>query len=105
MSEPLNLETVTLETFTPLMGTEFTIHLNQHESLSLRLSEMKPLGHGVAGGRNPFALLFYHDHLPKNAHLPQGTFTLHHTIGGSFTIFLVPLGPDAQGMRYEAIFT
>lgn len=105
MSDPLNLETVTLETFTPLIGTEFIIQLNQHESLPLRLSELKPLGHGVTGGRNPFALLFHHPPLPKNAYLPQGTYTLHHINAGAIALFLVPLGPDAEGMRYEAIFT
>lgn len=105
MSDFLNLETVTSETFVPHVGTEFTIRLNQHESLQLQLTELKPLGYGVPGGRAPFALLFHHTLLPKNAYLPQGTYTLHHTDAGSITLFLVPLGPDAQGMRYEAIFT
>ncbi len=36
--------------------------------------------------------------------LGQGTFDLEHDQIGSFALFLVPIGPDAEGMRYEAVF-
>lgn len=38
-------------------------------------------------------------------HVPQGIHRVEHEQLGSLEIFLVPLGPDQQGMRYEAIFT
>jgi hypothetical protein len=98
-------DTLILETFAPHLGTAFTVTMGSDETLQLSLDELKPLGHGVPGGREPFALLFHHEHLPREAHLPQGTYHLHHTSLGSLDLFLVPLGPDAQGMRYEAIFT
>ena len=100
MPEPLILETIA-----PHVGTTFAITLSSGETLQLSLDELKPLGHGVPSGRTPFALLFRHATLPRNAHLPQSTYHLNHATLGSVDLFLVPLGPDAQGMRYEAIFT
>ena len=98
-------DTLILETFAPHLGTAFAVTLSSGEMLQLSLDELKPLGHGVPGGREPFALLFRHPHLPRHAHLPQRTYQLHHTVLGSLDLFLVPLSPDVQGMRYEAIFT
>jgi hypothetical protein len=36
--------------------------------------------------------------------LPQGIQRLSHAELGELDLFLVPIGPDAQGMRYEAAF-
>ncbi len=105
MSDSSNLDTITRETFLPQLGTSFTVHLSSGEAITLQLEELKPLGHGVPGGRDPFALTFRHPPLPRNAYLPQSIYPLHHDALGIVELFLVPLGPDAHGMRYEAIFT
>jgi hypothetical protein len=52
--------------------------------------------------RQPFSLLFHAD---LDRPLPQSTYRLEHTRLGVLEIFLVPLGPDSRGQRYEAIFT
>ncbi len=36
--------------------------------------------------------------------LPQGIYRLHHPARGALDLFMVPLGPDACGMRYELVF-
>jgi hypothetical protein len=41
----------------------------------------------------------------SNAVVPQGIYRLEHASLGSFEPFLVTIGPDAVGMRYEAVFT
>jgi len=41
---------------------------------------------------------------PLAAQCNQGIHALHHEKLGSFDLFLVPIGPDAQGMRYQAVF-
>jgi hypothetical protein len=51
-------------------------------------------------GRVPFSLLF---HAGRTATIAQQTCTLSHPELGSFALFLVPLGPDAHGARYEAV--
>jgi hypothetical protein len=36
--------------------------------------------------------------------LPQATYPVEHDELGRMEIFLVPIGPDGSGMRYEAVF-
>lgn len=102
---PLPLESLTLETFTPHIGSLFTVALANGETLSLQLDHAHPLGNGVPGERAPFSLQFHHPPLPQNAYLPQHIYHLEHPLLDALDLFLVPLGPDTQGMRYEAIFT
>lgn len=37
--------------------------------------------------------------------LPQGTYTLFDLQTREYELFLVPIGPDSAGMRYEAAFS
>jgi hypothetical protein len=34
----------------------------------------------------------------------RGIYRLHHPARGALDLFMVPLGPDACGMRYEIVF-
>lgn len=71
------------------------------QPLELRLEEARPLGHGVREG-GAFSLLFLG---PARPILPQATYRLEHAEMGAMDIFLVPVGPQAGGMGYEAVFT
>jgi len=51
--------------------------------------------------RQPFTLLF---HGPLEPVLPQAVYHLEHEAVGAIDLFLVPLGPDQDAMRYEAVF-
>jgi hypothetical protein len=87
--------------FTPLVGTNFRAALREG-SLDLLLSVVQPLSGALSGPRaEPFALLF---HGPAQLVLPQAMYRLEHPQLAAFELFIVPLGPDAVGMRYEAIF-
>jgi hypothetical protein len=61
------------------------------------------LGEGPppAGRRQPFSLVFRG---PREPWLPQRIYRVEHPEIGSFEAFLVPIGPDPSGMRYELIF-
>lgn len=52
-------------------------------------------------GRCPFSVIFLG---PPTPVLTQGIRALEHATLGRLEIFLVPIGPDAAGMRYEAVF-
>jgi hypothetical protein len=52
-------------------------------------------------GRIPFSLVFRG---PRTGILPQRTYRIAHAALGEFPLFLVPIGPDSAGMRYEAAF-
>ena len=78
-----------------------------HEGLlaDLELVEVTPWGAGDAGkrsfGRTPFSLLFRG---PKELRAPQQIYKLAHAELGALEIFLVPLRPDANGTKFEAVF-
>ena len=42
---------------------------------------------------------------PVDKVLDQGTYTVSHPDIGDLQLFLVTIGPDEHGMRYEAVFT
>lgn len=86
--------------FETAIGTTFDVDLGA-EALFLHLSEVTRSGDANSVSDRPFSLLF---HGPHGRRLEQGTLSLSHPGLGSLEIFVVPLGPDARGERYEAIF-
>lgn len=99
------LDTLTLDAFSPLVGTVFRVGVNAGDtSGDFTLVEAKSLAssatraEGARRTREPFSLLFEG---PATPTLPQRTYQLAHARMGTVEIFLVPIGPG----RYEAIFT
>jgi hypothetical protein len=41
---------------------------------------------------------------PAKPTLTQNTYSLSHDAMGTFDLFLVPIKPDGEGSRYEAVF-
>jgi hypothetical protein len=97
----LDLASVTKETFDPHVGTHFSLQLDNRATLELELFEIAPLAIHPGGKRIAFALRF---RSRERGHVPQRTYQLEHAALGSFALFLVPMGPDASGMVYEAVF-
>jgi hypothetical protein len=97
------LEQFTIETFRPLVGESFRVE-NDSDSLELELVAADELGErgGAPSGRVPFSLVFRG---PPEPVLPQRIYRFEHDGMGAFEIFIVPIGRDADGIRYEAIFT
>ena len=93
-----SMRILTLADFTPRLGTGFEVAF-QGGSLVLRLQSAQELpSMGRSGGS--FRLEFLGPHQPM---LPQATYAFRfgdEAVG----IFIVPIGPDARGMRYEAVF-
>jgi hypothetical protein len=100
------LETFTRETFAPFLGETFRLGLDGGGDLELALIEATDLSQrgsprGPGAPRAPFSVVFRG---PRETHLPQRIYRLRHDRLGAFELFLVPIGPDAVGMRYEAVF-
>lgn len=98
------LESLTISDFAPRVGERFRIGATEdgagHDA---ELVEVTPVGDGGGpSGRAPFSLVFRG---PAGAVLPQRIYPVEHPQLGSLDIFLVPIGADAAGVRYEAIFT
>lgn len=83
------------QTFTLTAGTE---------TLDLVLAEVRDLGVRATaqGQQDNYSLLFRSP--VRDRYAPQAVYRLDHAGVGPLEVFLVPLGPDAEGMRYEAIF-
>ena len=86
----------------PYLSESFNVSLATNQSLTLQLIEVSSLGAKSNTRREPYALLFRGPTQPVFA---QSTVELEHSSLGRLALFLVPIGPDDQGMRYEAIFT
>jgi hypothetical protein len=90
--------------FAARLGQAFRIRFQDGSSLDLELLEVEDLGtRPTAGG--PLSTYSLRFRTPgEKRFAPQGTYLVEHGELEPLEIFLVPLGPDATGMRYEAIF-
>jgi hypothetical protein len=101
-------ELLTHATFAELVGDRFQIQPPGGEPVEVVLTSCTETPHGDPEawkqqvGRMPFSLLFHADAADA---MPQQTFTLRHERLGELEVFLVPIGPDERGMRYEAVFS
>ena len=98
------LESFTVETFAGRVGEAFRITLADGAAIDTVLVEARTWSGEAAQGRGrvPFALLFRG---PPRPVLPQRIYRMEHADIGAFDLFIVPIGPDAEGMRYEAVFS
>lgn len=95
------MQDLTVEKFAAHLNDRFTV-IDQASRHELALVEAVPRGAGRAQGRQPFALLF---HGPLAPVLPQAMYRFEHPALPPLDIFIVPVGPDGERMRYEAIFS
>jgi hypothetical protein len=84
------LESLTIGDFSERVGEEFRI-IGRDAPVVLTLVEATDLSRPEAPG-------------PRRSPFSQRTYALEHASLGRLEIFLVPIGPDASGMRYEAVF-
>ena len=88
----------TLSDFSRRVGKVFDVPV-QGGSIALTLAAAQELPGGMRQGGS-FRLEFTGR---ADQMLPQGTFEMQNG-GERFDIFIVPIGADARGVRYEAIF-
>ena len=94
------LDTLTLETFTPLQGDTFQL-TGEGAAFDMTLNSAR--GNGLSGSRREqFSLYFLG---PPEPIAPQAIYHLDHATLGGLDIFLVPVSRNADGVTYEAIFT
>ena len=86
------------EDFEPHLNSAFEMTA-RGASTTVELISVERLPHGAAT-RQPFSLLFK----GGTTVWPQGIYHLSRA-GDEFDIFLVPVGKDDSGVRYEAIFS
>lgn len=92
--------------FAPAVGETFVIDAGEAGQFDLELVESRlhdpdAPAQDASGARAPFTLLFRG---PAEPLLPQGIYRLEHQSIGALEIFIVPIGQDADGVAYEAVF-
>ena len=100
------LEQLDFESLASLVKTRFRVWVGANDALELELYEATPPRTTRAGGGPEavyecFSLLFLG---PADRLLPQGSYAFECERVGRFDLFIVPIGRDASGVRYEATF-
>ncbi len=97
------LDTLDKAMFDPHLNHSFELLLSPTERLTLELTQTRALGGETVphAKRKPFALIFRG---PAGPVLPQSIYALTNPAFESLEIFLVPVGKDAKGALYEAVF-
>ena len=93
------LASLTAEDFRAYLGARFAMPSGPFEVELIEVSD--PGTTGVTGLRAPFSIVFRG---PLQPVLSQGIRHIEHNGLGELALFLVPIGPDETGMRYEAVF-
>lgn len=96
------LETLTKEDWAALEDEIFQVDSDDSNSLKMKLQSVSGYGQRMGGQREAYSLLFCG---PLQPVLPQRIYRVCHTGIGVQDIFLVPIGPQVEGMGYEAVFT
>ena len=94
---------LTEKEFSKHVNTPFRLNLGPEAPVDLELVEVKGYlkNPGDQDGMERFSLFFKGPGTPR---LPQSTYSLSNEGMGTFDIFLVPIKPDGEGARYEAVF-
>jgi hypothetical protein len=99
MVSSTDLATLQLDDFAPHLDAVFDMQTSDGV-VPLKLAKADSAGaSGRAGGA--FSLLFV---APKGPWLPQAIYPVKHPTLGTIEIFLVPIGPVAEGNGYQAVF-
>ena len=92
-------EELTLEMFAAEVNNTFRMHYGGPEPAPLELISATDLG--STPRQIQFSLIF---RAPGDAPLRQGVYRVDHDKIGSIDLFLVPIGKDANGVEYQAVF-
>ena len=93
----------TEEQFKQYLNTPFRLQVNAPKPIDLTLVgvESRPSDSAEEQGMERFSVYFSS---PLEFLLPQSTYRLAHPEMGEFDVFLVAIGQDPDGYRYEAVY-
>jgi len=95
------MKNMNLDLFSQYLGEVFLLELADATSTRLELIEVKDLSRTQSAKNQSFSLVFQG---AGDVFLSQKTYALNHEKIGTFDLFLVPIGQDAMGFCYEAVF-
>ena len=99
------LQNLTIDSFRPLVGSEFFVEVAEEKRIPLALERVESLtekGQMQPRKREPFSIVFSG---PLDTFFSQQTLPLSHPSLGKVNIFVVPIARLENRYQYEAIFT
>jgi hypothetical protein len=93
-----SLDDLNCQMFRDSLRSDFAVRAASGATIALRLLEVNEK---QAPGLEQFSLTFRGPLAPM---LEQRIHRLEHSVIGSRDLFVVPIGPDGEGMLYEVIF-
>ncbi len=90
--------------FEPCLNQVFQAHREHTDPQDLELVSVKVIRRPIPGvtTRHAFSLIFRG---PGDRMLRQGTYRFENDTIGPLEFTIAPIGPDAKGLRYQAIFS
>lgn len=99
----MKVNEVTREAFEPYLDRTFRVSAGENLAFDAQLIEVSAVGETPGPtGRQAFSVVLRG---PENEAPEQAIYQVVHEELGSIELFLVPIGPDDKGMKYEAVFT
>ncbi len=92
-------ELLTKEAFTENLNTKFRIPFDSSRAAELELIEVVEAR--STSRQQQFSVFFRG---PLEYRLPQATYHMEHEKMGEIDLFIVPVGREPEGFRYEAVF-
>jgi len=96
----LQLDQLQPEDFEPLLGHSLPVEI-PGGTLACELTQVRRLPPHSVRANPPFALILRG---PRSHALAQGMYALEHPQHGRLEVFVVPIGPDSEGLCYEITF-
>jgi hypothetical protein len=87
------------KSFSEHLHTTFAVHVPESGTLPFELIEV--IEYNDQPKLEQFCLIFRG---PRDPWLTQKIHSVEHEALGKIDLFMVPLGPDEKGMRYQVIF-
>ncbi|WP_353719381.1 hypothetical protein [Dyadobacter sp. 676] len=101
--EAYDLSQIAAADFLPYVGQPVTIQFARDFSLPSTILKVTELNSYTPLERGAFSVEF--QTTGENRAIAQGIYRVVHPIGKYMDIFLVPIAPDSNGARYEAVFS
>lgn len=96
-----DLHLLEISDFQPLLNQIFYIQFSPEIRLEAELVEVTEICGYTPLQRKPFSFVLLTD---NKMNYPQSTYILEHPIKGELPVFLVPIGAEEKGLKYEAVF-
>jgi hypothetical protein len=101
--ETYDLSKITAQDFREYLGQVLQIHFTAGHAVPAKVTKVTDLDSYSPLERSAFSVVLQTEG-DKN-YRPQGVYRISHPVSDNLEVFLVPIGPDQNGMKYEAVFS